>query len=102
MAETSTYAHEINLVQQCATGDAAAFEALVQPYLAALTFYLRRQLHDPDDAEELMQDVLVKAFTYLKAHSGGVVAFYPWLQQVARGQGRRQKKLSKKKKNSAN
>jgi len=83
MAETSTFAHEAYLMQQCAAGDAAAFEALVQPYLAALTLYLRRQVNDPDNAEELLQDVLVKVFAYLRAHPGGVVAFYPWLQQVA-------------------
>lgn len=82
MPMTAPYAHEQDLLQRCATGDAAAFDALLQPYLAYLTTYLRQHVTDLDDADELLQDVLLKTCTYLREHPGVVIAFFPWVKTV--------------------
>jgi RNA polymerase sigma-70 factor (ECF subfamily) len=82
MSMTLASCDEASFMQRCAAGDAAAFDSLAQPYLAYLTVYLRQRVADPDDADELLQDVLVKAFTYLRESPGGVVAFFPWLKTV--------------------
>ena len=79
-----TYAHECTLLQRCAAGDTAAFDSLVKPYLAAVSLYTRHRVDDRDDAEDLLQDLLEKAYDYVRQHPGTVMAFFPWLQTVTR------------------
>jgi len=63
-------------------GDRAAFEALVGPHLASLRSYLQRMSGSPDDAADLVQDTLVKAFEQ-RASFRGDASFKTWLFRIA-------------------
>jgi hypothetical protein len=49
------------LLLRVRNGDAAAFEALVQRYLPRARVLARRLMHDPDDADDLVQDAFLRA-----------------------------------------
>lgn len=62
-------------------GDRTAFERLVAPHLGALRSYLHRMSGSPDDAEDLVQDALLKAFEQLAGFRGDS-SFKTWLFRI--------------------
>lgn len=73
------------LLTRIRAGDAAAFECLVDRYAGALERYARRLLSGTGhDAEELMQDVFVKAWNGLLRTPTSPVAMRPWLYTITR------------------
>lgn len=68
-----------------ASGDADAFAKLVRPYQARLYTYLRYRQRDDSEAEDLLQEVLLKAWRGL--HEGRLPKrFGAWLFTIARRQ----------------
>jgi RNA polymerase sigma-70 factor (ECF subfamily) len=63
-------------------GDRAAFEALAAPLLASLRSYLARMAGSPDDADDLVQDTLLRAFEQL-GQFRGEASFKTWLFRIA-------------------
>jgi RNA polymerase sigma-70 factor (ECF subfamily) len=64
-----------------ASGDAGAFERLYRAH-AARIHTLARRMTGPDDADELTQDVFVRAWEKLKTFRGEA-AFGTWLHRLA-------------------
>jgi RNA polymerase sigma-70 factor (ECF subfamily) len=75
---------DAELVHQLRAGRPDAFEAVVDRYAAALTAYARGLLHGAHhDAEEVVQDALLKALHALRRDEREV-ALKPWLYAIAR------------------
>jgi RNA polymerase sigma-70 factor (ECF subfamily) len=70
------------LVERFQAGDADAFADLYSRYHARLRRYCLRRLHDPDDAEDVTQEALVRAYRALP-RLAGERRFYPWLRVIA-------------------
>jgi RNA polymerase sigma-70 factor (ECF subfamily) len=72
---------ESELIERARLGDTEAFCALAQTYerrLYSLAFHYTR---DPHDAEDLSQEVWIKAYRGLKSFRGES-SFYTWLRQI--------------------
>jgi len=70
------------LVAQAQRGDAAAFGRLVERHQDALFNGICRMVNQRQDAEDLAQEVFVKAFRNI-ARFEGRSAFYTWLYSIA-------------------
>ncbi|HET9014796.1 MAG TPA: sigma factor, partial [Thermomicrobiaceae bacterium] len=55
-------ADEARWVNRAKAGDAAAFEALFQHYERQIYGFIYRMMGNPDDANDLTQDVFIRAF----------------------------------------
>jgi RNA polymerase sigma-70 factor (ECF subfamily) len=76
-----------SLLPAVARGDAAAFEALYDRHASTLYAVCLRILGNPEDAQEVLQEVFVKAWTnagMFDASRGSEVA---WLISIARSRG---------------
>ena len=61
---------EKNLIELSAKGNVEAFETLVQAHQKRVYNIALRMTKDPDDAQELSQDALVRAFVAIKKFRG--------------------------------
>jgi len=70
------------LLQRARTGDGEAFEQLIEPHVGRLYNYLARMVGDPADAEDLTQDVILRAHRAIGSFRGGAT-FQTWLYRIA-------------------
>lgn len=75
-------AGEAALLERAKFGDRQAFDALVGPHLGKIRGLLRRMVGHPEDCEDLLQDVLLQAYTKIGTFRGGS-AFSTWLHTIA-------------------
>jgi RNA polymerase sigma-70 factor (ECF subfamily) len=68
---------ERELVGRVKLGDAGAYDLLVRRYLSRAMAIARRLLHDPDDAEDLVQDAFMRALSRIESFDEQR-AFGPW------------------------
>ena len=69
------------LVDRVRAGDKQAFDLLVAKYQRRLMRLLSRLVHDPVEAEDVVQDTFIKAYRALR-HFRGDSAFYTWLYRI--------------------
>lgn len=74
---------DANLVNAAQTGDIRAFEALVREYTPAVYGHALRFFGDPTAAEDVVQEVFVKAYRSLGSFDGRST-FSTWLFRVTR------------------
>jgi RNA polymerase sigma-70 factor (ECF subfamily) len=80
--ETGLLHQETYLIHRAIAGDGAAFSDLIAPYLRGLRRSIHSILHNPADAEEALQEALLKVTLHLdQFHFGS--AFKPWLYRIA-------------------
>lgn len=70
------------LVLMVQDGDRCAFDRLAARYRPKLLRLIQRTVHDPADAEDVLQDTLVRAYRALPAFRRDA-AFYTWLFRIA-------------------
>jgi RNA polymerase sigma-70 factor (ECF subfamily) len=70
------------LVAAAKRGDAHAFTHLAKPCLPALRSMILRMTGQPDDADDVQQEVLLRAFTQV-SHFRGESSFKTWLLGIA-------------------
>lgn len=81
-AEPVTDAH---LLRRVATGDEGAFNELYRLYSRPIYTYLLHLLHEPAEAEDLLQEVFVAAWKQA-ASFRGLAKVKTWLLQIAHNQ----------------
>lgn len=69
------------LVERVRTGDRKAFDLLVAKYQRRLMRLVSRIVHDPAEAEDVVQETFIKAYRALR-HFRGDSAFYTWLYRI--------------------
>jgi RNA polymerase sigma-70 factor, ECF subfamily len=77
----SRHAADAVEVALAASGDAHAFERLYRRHVTRIHNLVRR-MHGPDDADEVTQDVFVRAWEKLGTYRGEA-AFSTWLHRLA-------------------
>lgn len=70
------------LVMAAKAGDKAAFSRLVEAYQDRIYGYLSRMLADPDEAEDVAQEVFLRAYRSL-GRFRGASSFHTWLYRIA-------------------
>jgi RNA polymerase sigma-70 factor (ECF subfamily) len=75
------------LVPAIARGDVSAFEALYDRYASTIYAVLLRILGNPDDAQEVLQETFVKAWTNAKTFDEVRGSEVAWLISIARSRG---------------
>ncbi|HEX7996252.1 MAG TPA: sigma-70 family RNA polymerase sigma factor [Streptosporangiaceae bacterium] len=73
---------EANLIARAKLGDAAAFEQLSSPYADRIFMLLLRLLGDRGDAEDVAQEVMLRAWRAIGAFRG-TSSYFTWLYRIA-------------------
>jgi len=73
---------EGTLVQQAKSGDVAAFTELITRYERKIFRLARNITQNQEDAEDVLQEVFMKAYTHLSSFEGNS-KFYTWLVRIA-------------------
>src|SRR6202049_2341143 len=73
---------DVELVERAKNGDRAALEKLVLRHQAWIYNIAVRMVFQPQDAEEVTQEVLIKVITKLATFKGES-KFRPWLYRIA-------------------
>jgi RNA polymerase sigma-70 factor (ECF subfamily) len=71
----------LDLIEACKQGDRKAQFEIYRLYFSAMYNSALRITGDPDDAEDIMQEAFLKAFTKLKTYRGEV-SFGAWLKRI--------------------
>src|SRR4029077_1272879 len=78
---TNSFHSKADLLHRAKRGDHEAFERLARRYSARLLATSRRILRNPADAEDNVQNVLVKAYTHLRQfHENALLS--TWLTRI--------------------
>jgi RNA polymerase sigma-70 factor (ECF subfamily) len=75
-------ADELTLVERCRSGDAAAFDSLVAKYASQVYNLAYRMVGDPDDADDVAQEVFLRVHRAIKSFRGSS-SFTTWIYRVA-------------------
>lgn len=75
------------LLPAVARGDVSAFEALYDRYASTVYGLLLRILGNPEDAQEVLQETFVKAWTSAKMFNAVRGSEIAWLVSIARSRG---------------
>ena len=84
-AKSSTEAEPTSdreLVAKSSRGDLAAYDELVRRYQTRIYSLAYNMTSNKEDAEDMVQDVFVKAFSALKNFQG-TSSFYTWIYRIA-------------------
>jgi len=73
-----------SLVRRCVTGDAAAWEEIVQRFNRRIFNICYRFTGSPDDAEDLTQEVFIKVYRTLSSYDVEKGAFQTWVSTMTR------------------
>ena len=73
-----------SLVRRCVTGDAAAWEEIVQRFNRRIFNICYRFTGSPDDAEDLTQEVFIKVYRMLSSYDVEKGAFQTWVTTMTR------------------
>jgi RNA polymerase sigma-70 factor, ECF subfamily len=77
-----THRSEMQLVSQALAGDEQAFRALTEPHRRALHVHTYRMLGSLHEAEEIVQETMLRAWRRLETF-GGRASFGAWLYGIA-------------------
>jgi len=72
------------LVRRCISGDAAAWEEIVQRYHRRIYNVCYRFAGDADNAQDLTQEVFIKMYRTLSTYDSGKGAFMTWVTTITR------------------
>ena len=74
---------EQTVIQQILNGNTGAFRQIVEAYSDKLFAFIGRIVKQPMDAEEIAEDVLVKAYQHLAEYRNTQASFWTWLCSIA-------------------
>ncbi len=73
---------ELKLIQDFNDGDEQAYNQLVLRYKEKVYWIVRRMIPDHDDADDITQNVFIKAYQSLRSFKGDS-SFYTWIYRIA-------------------
>jgi RNA polymerase sigma-70 factor, ECF subfamily len=73
-----------SLVERCLSGDASAWEQIVQQYSRRIYNICYRFAGSPDDAEDLTQEVFIRMYRTLNSYDTSRGAFVTWVTTITR------------------
>jgi RNA polymerase sigma-70 factor (ECF subfamily) len=73
-----------SLVRRCISGDAIAWEEIVQRYNRRIYNICYRFVGSADDAQDLTQEVFIKVYRTLSSYDSDKAAFMTWVTTVTR------------------
>ncbi len=73
---------ELQLIREFNEGNERAFNQLVLQYKEKIYWLVRRMIPDHDDANDVTQNVFIKAYQSLESFKGDS-SFYTWLYRIA-------------------
>ncbi len=76
------------LAVEAAAGDRASFEAIYQCLVDDLSAYVRVELHDDADAEDVTANTFLRAWRYAGAYRAGTGSYRRWIFGIARNEVR--------------
>ena len=71
-----------DIARKAQSGDTESFGVLVERYEDKLLRYARKFLLDPEDAQDLVQDIFIKAYENLQSFDASR-RFSPWVYRIA-------------------
>lgn len=74
---------EQKIIQNIVSGDAEHYRLLVERYQTGLIIYIEKMVRNRSDAEDIAQDVFVKAYTKLGDFDAEKARFSTWLYRIA-------------------
>jgi len=74
----------VSLVERCISGDASAWEQIVQQYNRRIYNICYRFAGSTDDAEDLTQEVFIRMYKTLKSYDTSKGAFVTWVTTITR------------------
>lgn len=80
----ATAAHEIKIIDLLQSGDKKGIPLLYKHYSNAIYGIVIRMVNNEEVAQEVMQDVFVKAWKYADKYDPKKGKLYTWLAQIAR------------------
>jgi RNA polymerase sigma-70 factor, ECF subfamily len=80
--ETLSREMEGTLIDNALQGREEAFWDLIQPYMAPLTRFARMRLHSDPEAEDIVQQAILRALSHLRQFRGEA-SFKTWLTTIA-------------------
>lgn len=86
---------DAELVRQCTRGSREAFDALVEKYYKKIYNLAYRFVGDPEEANDLAQEIFAAAYQNLKKFRGDA-KFSTWLFQIASNRGKNRFKYLKR------
>lgn len=84
---------EQQLISNVRAGNVEAFYALIAPHLRYMQNLVRPMLPNPADAEDIVQDAVMTAFTKIR-QLRSPSSFRPWLLQIAVNEARMKRRSS--------
>jgi RNA polymerase sigma-70 factor (ECF subfamily) len=82
MSSQVSFEHEVDLIRRAQEGDKSAFDLLTEPLRRPLFSYIYRMVTNRGDAEDLLQDTLMRALESLSRFRGEA-KFKTWLFSIA-------------------
>lgn len=73
---------ELQLIEEFKSGNEQAYNQLVLRYQEKIYWIVRRLINDHDDADDVVQDVFIRAYHSLKTFKGES-SFYTWIYRIA-------------------
>ncbi len=73
---------ELQLIEEFKSGNEQAFNQLVLRYQEKIYWIVRRLINDHDDADDVVQNVFLRAYHSLKSFKGES-SFYTWIYRIA-------------------
>jgi RNA polymerase sigma-70 factor (ECF subfamily) len=73
---------ELQLIEEFNSGNEQAFNTLVLRYKEKIYWIVRRMIPDHDEADDITQNVFIKAYQSLKTFKGDS-SFYTWIYRIA-------------------
>lgn len=72
----------MDLIRRCKAGDQEAFAMLYDQYKLLVYRAASLMLDDPQDAEDVLQDVFIRVYRSLASYDNAKGAFTTWLHQI--------------------
>lgn len=80
--EVVVRSRDLSLIEECLDGRLDAFGELIEPYQDRIFNTIYRMTGSTEDAAELLQEAMIRAFRGLKSYQADS-AFYTWLYRIA-------------------